>query len=69
MEEGGEVAEVEGGVDGDAGEDLGREAGVGVVKNWQMEYNRVVFRRRDVPNGEIPKANLLFLMLICVCES
>ncbi len=60
MEEEGKVAEVEETVDSGASEDLGREAGVGVVKNWQMEYNRIVFRRRDVPNGEIPKANLLF---------
>ena len=67
MEEEGKVAEVEETVDSGASEDLGREAGVGVVKNWQMEYNRIVFRRRDVPNGEIPKANLLFLMPICAC--
>ena len=27
-------------------------------------YNENIFRRRDVPNGEIPKANLLFLITI-----
>ncbi len=26
----------------------------------RVRYNRNIFRRRDAPNGEIPKANLLF---------